>query len=187
LKEVAIRNYFAHLRTADMDTDSSGAEARYQEEAVPAETCRPPFIVIATATNLIQLQKRFTNVTKEIFEFCNTSNGTRVITKTLADFTAVRSHLESRNPGYFTFHPKSLKPIKAVIRHLPLNTPAEDISKGLMNLGFDIISVKQMSTTHRSPSQGTISKNLPIFLITFSRMANCRFSDCQHSITSKSG
>jgi hypothetical protein len=45
-----------------------------------------------------------------------------------------------------------MKRSKAVIRHLPINTTAEDISDGLMNLGFDIIFVKQMSITHRSPS-----------------------------------
>jgi hypothetical protein len=50
--------------------------------------------------------------------------------------------LECRNLAYFTFYPKSLKPIKAVLRHLPIDTPAQDISDGLIDAGFDIISVK---------------------------------------------
>jgi branched-subunit amino acid transport protein AzlD len=32
--------------------------------------------------------------------------------------------------------------IKAVIRHLPFTTPAEDISDGLVDFSFDVISVK---------------------------------------------
>jgi hypothetical protein len=61
--------------------------------------------------------------------------------------------------------------MKAVIRHLPHNTPAEDISDGLLSLGFDVISVKQMTATRRSPSDGSTTVNLPLFLITLPRMA----------------
>jgi hypothetical protein len=53
------------------------------------------------------------------------------------------------------------------IQHLPGNTLAEEIYKGLVELGFDIISMKQMSTTRRS--QGSSSTSLPMFLITLSR------------------
>jgi hypothetical protein len=43
-----------------------------------------------------------------------------------------------RQPNFF---PKSEKPIKAVICHLPHNTPAEDISDGLVSLDFDVVRV----------------------------------------------
>jgi hypothetical protein len=151
---VPTRNFFAPLRAASMDTKSFGTEESPQEET-PGKTGRPPPIVTAATTNLLQLQKK-------TFEFRNTRNGTRVITKTLADFAAVKSYLENHNPPYFTFYPKSLKPIKAVIHHLPMNTPAQDISEGLMDLGLDIINVKQMSTTHQSPSVNHNHKPPPI-------------------------
>jgi hypothetical protein len=61
--------------------------------------------------------------------------------------------------------------MKAAIRHLPHNTPAEDISDGLVSLGFDLISVKQMTATHRSPPEGSETINLPVFLITLPRTA----------------
>jgi hypothetical protein len=161
---VVTRNFFAPLRAAAMDTDSSSTEATTQEEAVLEKTGRLPPIVITAATNLMQLQIVIRNVVKNNFEFCNTRNGPRVITKTLVD-------LETHNLPYITFYPKSLKSIKAVKRHLPINTPAEHIAHGLMGLGFDIISVKQMTSTRRSLSEVTPTKNLPLFLITLPRMA----------------
>jgi hypothetical protein len=96
-KVVVTRNFFAPLRATTMDTDSPSAEATPQGEAVPGKTGRPPPIVITAATNLMQLQKVIKSVVKENFEFRNTRNGTRVITKTLADFAAVKSHLETTN------------------------------------------------------------------------------------------
>jgi hypothetical protein len=128
---------------------------------------RPPPIILTSATNLIQLQKKLKGMVKGNFEFRNTRTGTRVVTKEMADFSAIQQYLTSQNLHYFTFFPKSLKPIKAVIRHLPGNTPAAEIYEGLVELGFDIVSVKQMSTTRRS--QDLTSRNLPLFLITLPR------------------
>jgi type IV secretory pathway component VirB8 len=92
------------------------------------------------------------------FEFSNTSNGNRVITNNLENFAAVTYQL-----AYFTFYQKSLKHTKAVIRYLPINIPAEDISGGLMSLGFGINSVKQCQITvghrpgERHPKTSTYS------------------------------
>jgi hypothetical protein len=63
----------------------------------------------------------------------------------MADFSGIRSHFESNNLPYFAFYPTSQKPIKAVTRHLPVSTTVEDNSDGLVNLGFEVISVKQIS------------------------------------------
>jgi hypothetical protein len=160
-KEVVTRNYFAPLRTADMDT-----EAMPHEEAVPGKTGRPPPIVLTSATNLIHLQKQLKSVLKDNFEFRSTRNGTKIITKTMADFSAFESYLENNNLACFTFYPKSLKPIKAVIHHLPLSNPAEDISHGLVSLGYDVISAKQMTATRQTPPEGTTIINIPLLLIT---------------------
>jgi hypothetical protein len=130
---------------------------------------RPPPIILTTPTNLIQLQKQLKNVVPETFEFHNTRNGTRVLTKSLADFQSVKSYFDLRQLSYFSFFSKSEKPIKAVIRHLPINTPAEDISDGLVNLAFDVISVKKLTTTRRSAADDPKSSNLHLFLITLPR------------------
>jgi hypothetical protein len=89
--------------------------------------------------------------------------------KEMAEFSAFPCHFKSNNLPYFTFYPKTQKPIKAVIRHLPFTTLAEDISDGLVGLDFDVISVKHMSTTRQSPGEGTSTVNIPLFLITLPR------------------
>jgi hypothetical protein len=51
----------------------------------------------------------------------------------MEDFSAIRKCLDNNNLSYFTFFPKSEKLIKALIRHLPSNTPAQDIYDGLVD------------------------------------------------------
>jgi hypothetical protein len=139
-----------------METESSRAEASSEEDVAPQKTGRPPPIILTTTTNLIQLQRHLKNVTKDDFEFRSTRNGTRIVTKSMEDFEAVKSHFSNNNLSYYSFYPRFQKPIKAVTRHLPPNTPVENISDGLVNRGFDVISVKQMTTTRRSPTEVTL-------------------------------
>jgi hypothetical protein len=56
-------------------------------------------------------------------------------------------------------------PIKAVILHLPSDTPVEDISNSLEDLGFNVINVRQMTATRRVPNEQTHMETLPLFLV----------------------
>jgi uncharacterized protein with WD repeat len=85
-----------------MDTDSSGMDAKTEEEAVPEKTCRPPPIILTSSTNLIQLQKQLKSVVKGDFEFRSTRNGTRVVTKGMADFEAVKSYFTNNNLSFYS-------------------------------------------------------------------------------------
>jgi hypothetical protein len=87
----------------------------------------------------------------------------------MADFQSIKAHFDAHNLSYYSFYPKSKKPMKAVIRHLPYNTLSEDLSDGLVSLGFDVISVMQMTATRQSPSDGSTTIILPLFLITLPR------------------
>jgi hypothetical protein len=62
----------------------------------------------------------------------------------MAEFSSKKKYFNSQNLNYFAFCPKYPNPIKAVIQHLPGNTPVGEIYKGLVELVFDTISVKQM-------------------------------------------
>jgi hypothetical protein len=50
--------------------------------------------VLTSETNLIHLQTQLKGVVKE---FRSSKNGTRIITKTMADFSAFKSYLENNN------------------------------------------------------------------------------------------
>jgi hypothetical protein len=73
--------------------------------------------------------------------------------------------MEKNNLQYFTFSPNSEKPITAVIRHLPPDTSAEDISNSLEGVGSSVIHVRQL--TNRGAPTGQINlETLPLFLVT---------------------
>jgi hypothetical protein len=154
-----------------MDTDASKTEAISNEDADPGETGRTHPIILTSTADMIQLQKHLKNFVKEMFEFRSTRNGTRVIMRGVADFQSVKFHFDASNLFYYSFYLKYEKPMKAMIHHLPHNNPAGDISDGLVSLGFDVISVKQMTDSCRSPSDGLTTINLPLFLITLPRAA----------------
>jgi hypothetical protein len=149
-KEVVTQNFSSTpLRAADMNIGASDTEATSNEETVPVKTGTTPPIILTSTTNLIQLQKQLQSVVKENFEFRSTRNGTRIITRNTEKFQSVKPHFDANNMSYYSFYPKSEKPLQAMIRHLPYNTPAEDISDRLVSFGFDVISVNQMTATRR--------------------------------------
>jgi hypothetical protein len=164
-KEVPMRNFFTPLRTISMDTDSSITETTPQETATTtaaAKTGRLPPTVLTSTVNLSQLQKQLKNVLEEDFEFRTTRNATSIITRGMVHFLRVKSHLENHNLAFFTFFPKSEKPIKAEIRHLRINTPAEDVCDRLASLGFNVVSINQVTTTRRSSPEEPKVTNLPL-------------------------
>jgi hypothetical protein len=57
-----------------------------------------------------------------------------------------------------------------VIQHLPQNIPAKDIYDGAVDISFDVISIKQMSTVRRY-LEGSTSVTVPLFLVTLPRTA----------------
>jgi hypothetical protein len=70
----------------------------------------------------------------------------------MADYSVMNS---------FIFSPNSKKSIKAVIRHLPPDTPAEDL--GFAN------NVTQLTTNRRAPHGQACAETLPQFLVTLTR------------------
>jgi hypothetical protein len=65
---------------------------------------------------------------------------------------AMLSYLISQNLCHISLYTKLDKPIIAVINQIPITIPAQDICKALQGLGFDIISIRQMSA--KCPSRG---------------------------------
>jgi hypothetical protein len=132
------------------------------------EKGRPPPIFRTSEVNLLSLQKDLKAfVTGEFYR--NTTSDTRITTKSVADYKAVRNHLSQKCVPFFSFYTKGDKPVKAVIRHLPNHTSSEDITVALQELGYEVISVKKM-TEKRPSSEGEVTLvSFPLFLITLVR------------------
>jgi hypothetical protein len=105
-------------------------------------------------------------VNREFFR--NTATGTQITTKNMDDYRAIQTFLANKGHPYFLFYTKTEKPIKAVIRHLPSNTSSEDITVALQELGYEVISVRQMSAKHPFP-EGGVTHISSLFLITLVR------------------
>jgi hypothetical protein len=76
--------------------------------------------------------------------------------------------LTEENHHFFTFYTKADRLVKVVIRHLPGNTSAEDITVVLQDTDY-IISVKQVTTKHPTPKGWVVHTSLPLFLVTVAR------------------
>jgi hypothetical protein len=85
---------------------------------------------MTSTTNLTRIKSDLKENVKGEYEFRNTRNGTRIIAKEM-DYSAMKSYLEKNNLHYFNFPPNSEKHMKAVNRHLPPDTPPENISNSL--------------------------------------------------------
>jgi hypothetical protein len=79
----------------------------------------------------------------------------------MANYSAMKSYRKKNNLYYFTFSPNSEKPIKAVIRHLLPDTPAEGTSSSLNNLGFNVINERQMKENMKSTQRTNPRGNPP--------------------------
>jgi hypothetical protein len=82
--------------TAKMEVEGATDKPETQKPSSSKEG-RPPPIVLATAINLMQLQKRIKAIVASNFELRNTRSGTTIVTKEMADFSAIRKHIEDNN------------------------------------------------------------------------------------------
>jgi hypothetical protein len=92
---------------ADHGDDADDTTERQQYQAPSSQTGRQPPIVLTSHVNLLQFQMQLKGLLKVKFQLSNTRNETRVITKEMAEISAICSHFDSNNLPYFTFHPKS--------------------------------------------------------------------------------
>jgi hypothetical protein len=125
--------------------------------------------MMTSTTNLIRLQSYLKEHVKDKYAFRNTRNGTRIRTKEMTDYSAMKFYLQENNFHCVTFSPDSEKPLRAVIRHLPPDTPTEDFSDGLEYLGFNVINMRQMTATRKAANGKTHVETLTLFLVTLTK------------------
>ncbi|GFY30083.1 nucleic-acid-binding protein from transposon X-element [Trichonephila clavipes] len=86
----------------------------------------------------------------------------KLYTDTLPQHHALNKLLEDLKYPFYTFTPKHERPIKVVLKGLPRNTKTTEIHSDLLDLGFTINKVTQIT--------GNITKQLlPVFIISLPR------------------
>lgn len=88
------------------------------------------------------------------FEFWSTHISFQLVTHEMASDSALWAHTDLASCHYYTFHPKSIRPMKMVICHLATYTPIENIYSGKEELSFNVVSVNQMAATWPFPEGG---------------------------------
>lgn len=106
---------------------------------------------MTSITKLIQIQSDLKEHAKGEYNFRNTHNGTRIITKEIADYSAIKSYMKNNNLQYFTLCPDSEQPIEAVLRHLSPDTSAEEICNSSEDLDFNVINLRQLTINRKTP------------------------------------
>jgi hypothetical protein len=156
-----------HQTTSQNYSDNETTEAgnTLPEQETLRKPGRPPPIMMTSTTNLIRDESDLKYHVKGEYEFRNTQNGTCIITKEMADYSAMKSYLEKITLHYFTFSPNSEKPIEVVVCHLPPETLAENISSSLENLDFDVIKVRQIMATRITSNDKPMWNPSPYFLL----------------------
>jgi hypothetical protein len=81
--EVPIRNFFAPLRSSEMENDhGNNADAStdgQQQQASSSQAGRLPPIVLTSQVNMIQLQRQLKGLLKGNFESRSTRNETKIV------------------------------------------------------------------------------------------------------------
>ncbi|GFU93323.1 nucleic-acid-binding protein from transposon X-element [Trichonephila clavipes] len=86
----------------------------------------------------------------------------KLYTDTQSQHDTLKQLLEVLKYPFYTFTPKNERPIKVVIKGLPRSTPTAEIQSDLLDLGYTINKVTQLT--------GNISKQLlPVFTISLPR------------------
>jgi hypothetical protein len=166
-RPVVTKNFFAPLTAVSMEAAEVCDETTFLDNNV--QNVRPPPIVLTSEVNFLSLQKYLKAVVAREFFFRNTASGTPITTKSMGDYKTIQNLLSQKGLPFFTFYTKGNKPVKAVIRHLPNNTSSEDITVALQELGYEVISVKQITAKRPSPEEEVTLVFLPLFLITLVR------------------
>jgi hypothetical protein len=81
------------MDTEERNTDGENSTEEHQQ-APSLVAGRPHPIVLTSAANLILLQKQLKGLVKGNFLFRSTRNRTRVITKEMADYSAIRAYFD---------------------------------------------------------------------------------------------
>lgn len=132
---------------------------------------KPPPLFIYGIENKYTFTRTL-KATCQIEPLCN-HNKERILiqTQTKADYDKIVAFCTHQKVQYASELPKRERPLKAVIRKLPNDTLTTDIKQDLIDLGFPVTEVTQMSGRDKITKEKVL---YPLFLITYPRTVDTK-------------
>ncbi|GFW69261.1 uncharacterized protein TNCV_2366391 [Trichonephila clavipes] len=158
---VTVNNSFSDLES---ENDKDQVALEENNETAPPKPKPPPLIHFKIKKNirdqLKSIYQKFPDITnKPSGEFI------KLITNDIEEYHALTNFLEDEDFELFSLKPKSIKPIKIVIKGLPVFTKTHEIQSDLEEEGFTIENVSQLISKKTKTA-------LPFFQVTLPRNAN---------------
>lgn len=134
------------MYTQNWASDEDDQETEEEEETQSREPKqkKPPPIVLREEGKLTLIRREAEANNIEITGCRNTKEGIKIFTKTANDFRKLRKLLEGKNVQAHTFCLPEEKPLKLVLRGIPLEIAKEEVENELKERGFPIISTYRM-------------------------------------------
>jgi hypothetical protein len=157
-RPVATKNFFAPLRAVSMEGTEASDEGKSSGNI---DKGRPPPIVLPSEANLSLQKDLKTVVTGGVLlpEYY-----IRYPNHNKKKYGRLQSHAEpaksEKSSIIYILH-QGRQTSKTVIRHLPSNTSSESITVSLQELGYDVISVKQMTVKAPLRQEVTLLYSFP--------------------------
>lgn len=132
----------------------------------PTGSRRPPPIFIYGVEKRYALQQSINKFCKETPYVIHTGDAMKIHLRNVADYDKTLAFCQQAKYQHATERAKEDRPLKAVIRKLPIDTPPEAIKEALLSLSFPVTQVSQMHGTH---PETKAKRPFPLFLISIQR------------------
>ncbi|GFV29681.1 uncharacterized protein TNCV_330471 [Trichonephila clavipes] len=132
------------------------------EEVTPAYKSKPIFMRIFDSYNLVlqDLYRKFPTATNT-----HAKGYIKIEAQNEKDHEEITKYLKDKNLEFYTIEPPLSRPLKLVIKGLPVDIDPEDIKKDLISKGIKIVKTTQLKRFISKPP-------LPIYMIEIERDEN---------------
>ncbi|GFY07579.1 uncharacterized protein TNCV_3650861 [Trichonephila clavipes] len=159
---VTVNNSFSDLES---ENDKDQVAPEENNETAPPKPKPPPPIHLKIKKNI---RDQLKSINQKFPDITNKSSGEfiKLITNDVEEYHALTNFLEEdKDFEFFSLKPKPIKPIKIVIKGLPIFTKTHEIQSDLEEEGFTIENVSQLISKKTKTA-------LPFFQVTLPRNAN---------------
>ena len=154
---------------SNLTMDTNETETTVTERAVMKKEPRPPPITVLNRDNFFKQNKEIKALLKGDLKVVNTSQGLRYYTSSEEDFRALKQHFVTKKQEHFTFQLRKDLPLRVVLKRLPANADPGEVKDELINIGYPVRSVKQMTKFENNQIH-----KMPLFIVELNNTEEAR-------------